>query len=113
MRGEPQDSRPLTDLLALEEALKRYEETRREVEKLSQRAFQSVRAATGMSQQGLADGLHKTQSYVSQVESGKRTPGMDSLSTFINFTQEALTSGKDSSGYSSEDKEEKQEGSNQ
>ena len=42
-------------------------------------AVKIIRVFNGLNQQELADALNISASYLSQIESGKRTPGMDTV----------------------------------
>ena len=44
-------------------------------------AVKIIRVFNGLNQQELADSLNISASYLSQIESGKRTPGMDTVQT--------------------------------
>lgn len=90
--------RPLDELLAAAEeaaALKRqHEEARRKVGQ----QVKSFRRARGLSQDAFANQLGRSQSYLSQVENGERTPSpstLDALIELANNTEEVPNDGTD------------------
>lgn len=73
--------RPLLDVLRdLEDNSEQRQQLRREVGK----AFYAARLQRGLTQTMLADALGTTQSYVSQVEHGDKTPSEDFLAAAAN-----------------------------
>lgn len=69
-------------------------------------AVKIIRVFNGLNQQELADSLKISASYLSQIESGKRTPGMDTVhmisrqfhipvSSLIFFAEQLESDGSD------------------
>lgn len=78
-RGVPKGARSISELLEQQETWKR------EVG----RTFAAVRAARGQTQTDFADDLKVTQAYVSQIESGDRTPSEETLRKLQALTEGA------------------------
>jgi ribosome-binding protein aMBF1 (putative translation factor) len=84
-RGVPKGARSISDLLQQQETWKR------EVG----RTFAAVRSARGQTQSGFADELGITQAYVSQIESGDRTPSEETLRKLQALTEGARSGDQD------------------
>jgi ribosome-binding protein aMBF1 (putative translation factor) len=80
----PKGARSLSELLEQrEEQLAQEQEWRREVG----RTFTAVRSSRGQTQTDFAAELEVTQAYVSQIESGDRTPSEETLRKLQGLTE--------------------------
>ena len=84
-RGVPEGARSLTELL----------EAREQWKAEVGRTFASVRSARGQSQSAFAGDLGVTQAYVSQIESGDRTPSEETLRKLQSLTEGARSGNQD------------------
>ena len=84
-RGVPEGARSLSELL------EQREQWKAEVG----RTFSSTRSARGQSQSAFAAALDISQPYLSQIESGDRTPSDETLRKLMSLTEGARDGNED------------------